>query len=87
MAAVFIPAIPLNSYDVIELRGGPSYLADLVFDFLEDGGELLENTCSSGNGYVEDDEEEENPRDVEADRSFWEEQDQLIQVFFFLSFL
>lgn len=71
-----------SSDEIVELRTGPSYLGDMVFGFLESGEEFPQNTCNSGNDYINEEDDEENLRDVEADRAFWEEQDQLIQVYF-----
>lgn len=76
-----IPSTRRSLDEIVELRGDRrSYLTDMVFSLLERGEELPENTCSSGNDYIEEDEDEENPCDVEADREFWEEQYQFIQV-------
>lgn len=79
-----IPAIRRISDEIAEIRSGATSLSDMVFGFLDDGyaEDLPENTCSSGEGY-DDGDEEENSCSVEENKLFWEEQEQLLQVIYF----
>lgn len=64
-------------------------LTDMVFGFLDDGfaEESPENTCSSGDGYDDEGDEEEDSFNVEESKLFWEEQEQLLQVKLFCLFV
>lgn len=82
-----VPATRRISDEIAELRRGATSLSDMVFGFLDDGfaEDSQENTCSSGDGY-DDGDEEENSCSVEESKLFWEEQEQLLQVIYYYLF-
>jgi len=73
----------VNQFELLD-QPAPS-LSDMVFGFLEDGDESWSESASS-EGYHEnkimdmEEEEEENNGNVEENRSFWENQHQLLHV-------
>ena len=72
----------VNQFELLDQQA-PS-LSDMVFGFLEDGESWSES--GSSEGYHEnkrmdlEEEEEENNGNVEENRSFWENQHQLLHV-------
>ena len=66
----------VNQFEFLD-QPAPS-LSDMVFGFLEDGESWSES--GSSEGYEEEEEEEENNGNVEENRSFWENQHQLLHV-------
>lgn len=66
----------------VDLLCGTASFSDVFFRFLEDGETSSENFCNSscdGNGYSDDD-EDENSFDAKESKAFWNSQDELLQV-------
>lgn len=86
LAMAGIPATRRISDEIVEFSDGAASLADLVFGFFEEGQDSSES--SSENSFRSDDynnddgDEDENPCNVEENKAFWKEQEQLLKVNF-----
>ncbi|KAL9342562.1 hypothetical protein Peur_065887 [Populus x canadensis] len=80
--AQVIARLPLNYRSFEENVGfsdDPAYFTDIVFGFLEEQEVSPDSSCASGGEYNEEDEDEISPCNVEENKKFWEEQNQLLQ--------
>jgi hypothetical protein len=83
--AQVIARLPLNYRSFEENVGfsdDPAYFTDIVFGFLEEQEVSPDGSCASGGEYNEEDEDEISPCNVEENKKFWDEQNQLLQVNF-----
>lgn len=74
-----------NSEENVTFSDNTASFTDIDFGFLEEFQEDSPKSSSDFGDYNEDD-EEENSCDVEENKKFWETQNQLLQVIFFLLF-
>lgn len=76
-----------NSDHVIKNYGEPESVGLMIFGFLEDGEESFGSSSTSGDSdkygdHVDEQDDDVNSCNAEENKTFWESQDQLLEVNF-----